>query len=190
MFDRLRRARADLATMNALLPAAERIARHDGVKQPGAEHLLLASIDLDDGIAGDALAGFAVDAAELRAAIVAQHDEALRAIGVVSDDNAIGASLPASGDSRGLYRSKGSLQTAFQQAVELAKRDKAALNSGYVVLAVTDAENGTVVRALQHLGIDPALLRETTRSLLAHSPSTGRVDPVAESAPTTPDAAP
>ena len=55
MFDKLRRARADLTTMNALFPAAERIARDDGIDQPGAEHLLLAAIDLDDGIAKDAL---------------------------------------------------------------------------------------------------------------------------------------
>jgi len=169
MFDKLRRARADLATMNALFPAAERIARDDVIEQPGAEHLLLAAIDLDDDIARDALAGFDVDAAELRAAIVAQHDEALRAIGVVADDNAITAALPASGEPRGPYRSQGSLQTAFQQAVELAKRDKTALNSGHILLAVTDAQHGTVGRALQHLDIDPTLLRDRTLSLLARA---------------------
>lgn len=170
MFNRLRRARIDLATMNALFPLAERIARDDGVEQPGAEHLLLAALDLDD-IASSALSAFDADRAELRAAIVVQHDEALRAIGVVADDNAITAALPDGGRPRGLYRSQGSMQTAFQRAVELAKRDKAPLNSGHLLLAVTDSEHGTVDRALHQLGIDPASLRDRVHQLLAHRQS-------------------
>ena len=128
MFDKLRRARGDLATMHALFTAAERIARDDGVEQPGAEHLLLASLDLDDEIASKALNACGVSAAEIRAAVGGQHQEALRAIGVFADDNAIAAALPTSGVPGGPYRAQGSLQTAFQQAVALAKRDKAALN--------------------------------------------------------------
>ncbi len=172
MFNKLRRARADLATMNTLFPAAERIARDDGVEQPGAEHLLLAALDLDD-IATNALSAFDVDEVDLRAAIVVQHDEALRAIGVIADDNAITAALPTSGRPSGPYRSQGSLQTAFQHAVELAKRDSAPLNSGYLLLAVTDAEHGTVERALRHLGVDPAQLRDRTRQLLARESQHG-----------------
>ena len=166
MFDRLRRARGDLATMNALLPAAERLAREDGIEQPGAEHLLLASLDLDDDIANNALSAFGVDRTDIRTAIAGQHDEALRAIGVVADDNAIAAALPACGEPKGPYRSQGSLQSAFQQAVALAKRDTASLNSGYVLLAASDAERGTVVRTLEHLGVDATLLRDHTRRLL------------------------
>ena len=166
MFDKLRRARADLTTMNALFPAAERIARDDGIDQPGAEHLLLAAIDLDDGIAKDALAAIGVDAAQLRAAIVGQHEEALSSIGVIADDNAIAAALPASGQPRGPYRAQGSQQAAFQQAVSLAKHDNASLNSGYLLLAITEAEHGTVARALQQLGADRTLLRDHARRIL------------------------
>jgi ATP-dependent Clp protease ATP-binding subunit ClpA len=171
MFNKLRRARADVTTMNALFSAAERIAHDDGIEQPGAEHLLLAALDLDDDIANDALSAFDVDSAEIRAAIIVQHDEALRAISVIADDNAITAALPASGQPSGPYRSQGSLQTAFQLAVELAKRDKAALNSGYILLAVIDAEHGTIMRAFQHLGIDPTPLSERTRLLIVRSSS-------------------
>ncbi|HOT34726.1 MAG TPA: Clp protease N-terminal domain-containing protein [Rhodoglobus sp.] len=153
--------------MNALFPAAERIARDDGIDQPGAEHLLLAALDLDDGIAKNALNTFQVNPAQLRAAIVGQHEEALRAIGVIADDNAIDAVLPASGQQRGPYRAQGSLQTAFQHAVALAKRDKAPLNSGYLLLAATDADHGTVARSLEHLGVDRASLQDRTRSHLA-----------------------
>lgn len=167
MFNKLRRARSDLATMIDLFPAAERIARDDGIDQPGAEHLLLAALDLDDGIAKQAIGTFQVAATDLRAAIVGQHEEALRAIGVIADDNAIAAALPASGQPRGPYRAQGSLQTAFQQAVALAKRDKAPLNSGYLLLAIIDADHGAIARSLERLGVDRALLRDHTRSLLA-----------------------
>ncbi|MCX6522212.1 MAG: Clp protease N-terminal domain-containing protein [Actinobacteria bacterium] len=170
MFDKLRRARADLATMNQLLPDAERRAREDGLELPGAEHLLLASLDLDD-IAAGVLRGFSVDGADLRAAVAGQHDEALRTIGLLADDNAIEAALPPGGQPRGPYRSQGSLQRAFQHAVELAKRDGSSVNSGHVLLAVTEAEHGTVARALGHLGVDPDLLREQTRRALETAPS-------------------
>ena len=166
MFNKLRRARADLSTMNSLFPSAERIARDDGIDQPGAEHLLLAALDLEDGIAKTAMNTLQLDPTELRAAIVGQHEEALRTIGVIADENAIAASLPASGQPRGLYRTQGSMQTAFQHAVALAKRDKAPLNSGYLLLALTDADHGSVARSLEHLGVDRATLRDHTRSLL------------------------
>lgn len=166
MFDKLRRARADLATMNVLFPAADRIAREDGVEQPGAEHLLLAALDLDDGVARQAFDAFGVDPSWLRASIAAQHEETLRAIGVVADDNAIEATLPAAGVPSGPFRSQGSLQTAFQQAVGLAKADKASLGSGYLLLAIVEPEHGTVARSLEHLGIDQALLRNEVRRLM------------------------
>jgi ATP-dependent Clp protease ATP-binding subunit ClpA len=167
MFDKMRRARADLATMNTLFPAAERIARDDGIDQPAAEHLLLAALELDDGIATSALSTFDVDAAQLRGAIVDQHDEALRSIGVIADDNAIAAALPASEPQRGPYRAQGSLQEAFQHVVSLAQHDKAPINSGHVLLAVTDVDHGTVVRSLEHLGVDRVALRDHTRRLIA-----------------------
>ena len=160
MFDKLRRARTDLTTMNTLFPKAEQIARADGVDEPGAEHLLLAALDLDDGIAAAALARFHVDAAALRAAIVAQHEDALRSIGVVADDNAVAAALPAPTPAMGLYRSQGSLQRAFQRATALAKLDKTSLHSGHILLAVTEPDQGTVARSLEHLGLDRQLLRE------------------------------
>ena len=168
MFNKLRRAREDLTTMNVLFPAAEQIAHDDGIDQPAVEHLLLAALDLDDGIAKDALSAVGVSSVELRAAIAWQHEDALHSIGVAADDNAITAAMPASGQPSGPYRSQGSLQEAFQRAVALAKHDKASLNSGYLLLAITDAEHGTVARALQHLSTDRTELRDQTRRRLDH----------------------
>lgn len=159
MFDKLRRGRADLATMNALFPAAERAAHADGLDEPGAEHLLLAALDLGDGIAKATLASFGVDAPALGAAIAGQHDEALRAVGVIADDGALATAVPAHGESRGPYRSQGSLQVAFQRAVSLAREAAAPLDSGHVLLAVAEPDRGTLARAFERLGVDRMVLR-------------------------------
>lgn len=149
--------------MNELFPAAERIARADGIDQPGAEHLLLAAFDLDDGIVRGAFEAFGVDGPALRAAVAGQHEEALRAIGVVADDNAIDAALPGRDAPRGVYRSQGSMQTAFRRAVDLAKGEKVPLDGGHLLRATTEGDRGTVARTLEHLGVDRELLRERVR---------------------------
>ncbi len=166
VFNKLRRAKADLATMNVLFSAAERFARADGIQSPGAEHLLLAALDLQDGLAKQALATFSVNSADLRDAIVAQHEETLRSIGVFADDNAIAAALPASRLPKGPYRAQGSQQIAFQRAVVLAREDGAPLNSAYLLLAATESEIGTVARSLEHLGVDRDQLRRQARLML------------------------
>ncbi|MBP8880816.1 MAG: hypothetical protein KBF43_10635 [Dermatophilaceae bacterium] len=160
MFDKLRRARSDLAMMNALLPIAEQLARRDSIDEPGAEHLLLAALGLDDGVARDSFESVGVDEGALRDAIAGQHADSLRSVGVIADDNAIDAALPAPAQPTGLYRAQGSLQAAFQRAVGLARSDKSPLHSGHILLAVTDAERGTVARSLEHLGVDRTHLRE------------------------------
>ena len=169
MFTTLRNAKADIVLMKTLLPAAEQIARSEGVETPGAEHLLLASLDLDDAIAKDALLSFKVDQPALRAAINKQHQQALDSIGIVADEDAITSTLPLPGQPSGPYRSQGSLQGAFNLAVELAKSDKAAVNSGYLLLAIIEPSRGTVTRTLEQLSVDPSRLAEQTRRLLANN---------------------
>ena len=63
-------------------------------------------------------------------------------IGVFGDGNAATPALPASRGGSGPYRSQGSLQTAFQRAVEHSKLDRAALNSGHIVVAVPTPSTG------------------------------------------------
>lgn len=167
MLESLRRARADVATMNAVLPAAERLAHDEGIDQPGAEHLLLAALDLVDDIARTALGECGVDRASLTSAIAGQHEDALRSLGVVADEQALAAALPASGAPLGVYRSQGSLQEAFQRALAMAKDDGTRLTSGHILLAVTEPDYGTVRRSLARLAVDPDRLRDRTRDLMA-----------------------
>ena len=162
MLQALRRARADLSTMNHLFPEAERLARGDGADQPGAEHLLLAALDLD-GTALAALGELDIDRERLARAVQEQHDEALRSIGIVADENAIDAALPVPGPPTGIYRSSPSLQQTFQRAVKLAKADKAPLQSVHILLASTENEHGTLRRAFEHLGTDCESVRSVAR---------------------------
>lgn len=158
MFGKLRRARADLALMNRLLPAAEQLALAEGAERPGAEHLLLAALELDDGVARAALAAAGIAPADLRTAIVAVHAEALESVNVAADDDAIGAALPPPRVARGAYQSEGSLQTLFQAAVRSAKAEGRELCSGDILMAAVEAERGTPARALARLGLDRAAL--------------------------------
>jgi ATP-dependent Clp protease ATP-binding subunit ClpA len=159
MLKALRRARADLTTMHRLFPEAERLARSDGTDRPGAEHLVLAALDLDD-TALAALWELGIDRDRLRQAVIDQHDEALRAIGITADENAIDAASPPPGRPTGVYRSAPSLQQTFQRAVKLAKADKVPLQSVHVLLAATEHEHGTLRRAFAHLGTDGETIRE------------------------------
>jgi ATP-dependent Clp protease ATP-binding subunit ClpA len=166
MFTGLRRARADIATMNMLFPSAERIARADGVDQPGAEHLLLAALDLPDGIAPAALAEAGIDRQQLHDAIRAQHTAALRGVGVAVDDAAIDRLIPPPVAPAGVYRSQGSMQDLFQRSAALAKAAGRPLLSGDVLLAALDAEQGTVARTLFAPAIDRNTLLQNLESRL------------------------
>lgn len=73
-----RRPFADIKTMSTLFPAAERAALAMGESEPGAEHLILAALDLPDGSAARAFERVGADPLGFREAVAAQHEQALR----------------------------------------------------------------------------------------------------------------
>ena len=91
-----------MALIAALLTTAETEARALGDSTPGAEHLLLASLLVEDASARE-VAGVTADA--VRAAISVVHAESLSAIGVTQPE--LAASLPPA---RGIHRSEVSAQ--------------------------------------------------------------------------------
>ncbi len=169
MFSGLRGARADLATMNRLFPEAERLAHRDGIDEPGAEHLLIAALDLLDESGRRALQEFGIDGNQVHEAMIAQHQEALHGIGIGADDNAIDALVPPPQRPRGPYRSTPAAQALFRRATELARRDRSPLLSGHVVLAATEVNHGTLARIFDHLAIDPHHLKDIVEQALAAS---------------------
>lgn len=153
--------------MNALFPAADAEALRGGEPSVGAEHLLLAALELPEGSARRAFERIGADPGGFRDAVAAQHDEALRALGAVRLDHAIAEHLPESSKApRGPLRSSASAQRLFRKAVKLIRKEKSQLYGAYIVLAATDFEDGTVARAFRQMGIRRADLRLAAREEL------------------------
>lgn len=155
----LRTARHDIAFIAALLTTAENEARALGDPEPGAEHLLLAALLVDDPTARQALD---VDAAAVRDAIGAVHAEALAAVSITVDEQA--QPVPPA---RGVYRSEVSAQEVFQRARRLARRSPTGVRSAHVLLAVAEREHGTAARVLQRLGLERASVIDAAHRTLA-----------------------
>lgn len=154
----LRTARHDIALIAALLTTAENEARALGDPEPGAEHLLLASVVVDDSSARDALGA---DGATVREAIVAVHAEGLATVSITVDAQA--QPLPPS---HGVYRSGVSTQEVFQRARRLARRSPSGLRSAHVLIAVAEREHGTAARVLRQLGRERASVIEAATAAL------------------------
>jgi ATP-dependent Clp protease ATP-binding subunit ClpA len=159
---RLKNPFRDMRTIRILLEGAEDEAHRAGESLPGAEHLLLAALDLPDGTARRAFERVGADPGALRQAIEDRHAEALRAVGIDAD---AGAELAGSVAPRtnGVHRSSASAQSAFQAAGKLARKTRTQLVGAHVLLAITDMEHGTAIRALRSLGIDVHALAVAAR---------------------------
>lgn len=158
MFTRLKRRLADMATIKTLCTAAERHANAEGRQQPGAEHFVLAALDLPDGSAAAAFRRLHADPLAFRAAIERQYAEALSGVGGVG---MLPDSVPVTADS-GVYRAGASGQALLQA---LAAQDKAGqpLLGAHVLLAAGAAQQGVTARALRAMGITPAALVNAAR---------------------------
>ena len=146
----LRTARHDIQLIADLLTRAESEALSLGDSEPGAEHLLVAALMLDDDSARTALG---TDASAARDALRAVHATALAAAAVV--DSSTPSALPPA---QGIYRSRVSTQEVFQRAKSLARRSPTGLRAAHVLIAVAEREHGTAARVLDQLGVDRGAL--------------------------------
>lgn len=152
----------ELRTIKALLGEAERLARDSGEELPGAEHLLLSALALPDGTARGAFGRLDIDPDGLPGAIAAQHAEALRAVGI--DAGGVATLNEPAPPAHGIFDAMPSAQVVFRRAVELSGTPKPRrLLGAHVVLAVTEMEHGTAVRALRQMGVDRAQLADAAR---------------------------
>jgi ATP-dependent Clp protease ATP-binding subunit ClpA len=162
---KLRNPVRDVRTIKRLLTGAEAEALDAGESVPGAEHLLLSALALPDGSARRAFERVGAEPDGLRAAIAAQHADALRAIGIEPpDDSALDAAIAGQRPpAEGVFRSNASAQSAFQAASKLARSGSAPLAGGHVVAAVAEMEHGAAARALKVMGIDRTELAAAAR---------------------------
>ncbi|WP_374582681.1 Clp protease N-terminal domain-containing protein [Pseudoduganella sp.] len=159
MFSTLKRRLGDMATIKTLCTAAERHANAAGQQQPGAEHFVLAALELPDGSAAAALRRLQAEPSAFRAAVEQQYADALAGLGVA------GASLPPPAPvaaSDGLYRAGASGQALLQALAALDKAGRPLLGA-HVLLAASAAQQGVTARALRAMGLTPAQLAQAAQ---------------------------
>ena len=155
----------DIRFMQTLFPAAEAEAVSMGEKKPGAEHLILASLDFREGSCRRVFERVDADPDQFRAAVVAQHASALESIGIEDDAASINSRLPPpAGRPNGVYRSAPSARQVFPEVVKRVKRDKSRLSGAYILLVASQMEFGTTARALATMGVDRDELAAAARA--------------------------
>jgi hypothetical protein len=155
----------DLKIMSKLFPAAEAAALADGLGTAGAEYLVLAAFGLNDGSARRAFERLGASPDDYRLALRAQHAEALGAVGMKGiDDTVLDRHLPEPRSASGPVKTAPSAHKMFKAVVKKVQKDRSQLYSAYFVLAATETEHGTTIRAIRHLGIDPAALNAAARA--------------------------
>lgn len=155
----------DIRIMNELFPAADRLAAEDGESEAGAEYLLMAAFDLDTGSARRAFERVGATPDEFRAAVRAQHAEALQSVGIRPlDDDALDRHVPPAIPQTGPVRGTPSGHQLFRKIVKLVRKDRSQLYGAYFVLVAAQTEHGTTARALRHMGIDPVELAAAARA--------------------------
>ncbi len=97
----------------------------------------------------------------------AQHADALRSVGIrpIDDDVLDRHSAPPVVDNR----PKAALRQPtemFRKVVKVVRKDRSQLYGAYFVLVAAQTEHGTIARALDHMGVDPADLASAARTEL------------------------
>ncbi|WP_310542037.1 Clp protease N-terminal domain-containing protein [Phenylobacterium sp.] len=154
MFAALQRRLKDMGTLKSLCLQAEAHALADHQRQPGAEHFLLAALDLPDGAAGRAFARLHADPAGLRRAITQQYGEALASVGL---DPAHADSVEPPAKPTRLYDAAASGQAVLKALA--ARKQRTPLLSGDVVAVIAEMQQGVAPRSLRAMGVDPAALK-------------------------------
>lgn len=85
MLQRIRQRLQDMRTLRQLFTRAEHHARAQGQPRPGAEHFLLAAIELPDGTARRAFEHIGANPDAIPAAIEQQYRDALAQVGIQAD---------------------------------------------------------------------------------------------------------
>lgn len=156
MFSRFKQHLQDMRTIKTLCEGAEGQARKAGQELPGAEHYVLAALELDDGSAQKVFGRLGKEPEAYRKALAGQHGEALRKLGI--DAGGVGEPQPVAGKPAAMFDSQPSGQALMQALPELAKRSQAPLCGAHVLLAAAGMPHSLAARALRAMGVEPQAL--------------------------------
>lgn len=156
----------DMGVIKRLCEKAEAYALEDQQREPGAEHFLLAALDLPDGAARLAFERAGLSPCDLRAAIQQQYDDALRALGLQAE---VPGGSPMSAN-MGLYHAAASGQDVVHQ-LTATRKGRGPLHGAHVVSLIADMSDGVAARALRALGVDAAVLKATADEIAETYPA-------------------
>lgn len=156
MLKKLTQTFRDMGTIKTLCEAAERIANGEHQAAPGAEHFVIAALELPDGSAARVFARLGIDAGAFLAALRDEHRASLRAVGV-SDEQIAGSEkdVPPLPRPNELYNAAPSGEAVLKGLAALRKRAVTGPLVGVHVLEVVSAmQHGPSARAFALLGRD------------------------------------
>lgn len=166
MLKKLTQTFRDMGTIKTLCEAAERIANEEHQAKPGAEHFVLAALELPDGSAARVFAKLGISSDGFRDALRETHRAALRVVGVGAD--AIAGSeqdVPPLPRPQELYDAAPSGEAVLKGLAALRTRGVSGPLLGVHVLEVVSAmQHGTTARAFSLLGRDPAAVMAAIQS--------------------------
>mgnify|MGYP003379411546 CR=1 FL=1 len=160
MLGKLKQRFSDMQTITSLCQAAEKHAHADSEKEPGAEHFILAALELPDGTARQAFQRIHADPAQFHNAITQQYHDALHDAGIGFSSNNSPLDHPVNlASNPGVYRTKASGRALMQKLTTIKKETPGKpLLSAHIVLAALSAQYGVALRALRRMGIEPSML--------------------------------
>lgn len=161
MFSTVRSKLKDMGTIKRLCDGAEAHALEDGKREPGAEHFLLAALDLPDGTARLAFERIGADPASFEPAIRAQYGEALRSLGI---EPVIETRQDPPAANTGIYRAAPSGQDVMRALTE-GRASHAPLLGAHVVAVVAGFPLGVAARALRGMGVDRDALKASAERI-------------------------
>lgn len=160
MFQRIIQKFRDMATIKALCEQAEAHARRSGHTEPGAEHFVLAALDLPDGTARRAFAQVGANSIDFANAILRQQADALQAVGIHAEPGLLAPdeAAPTQPIPR-LYASQPSARRLFELLTAVQQRHpRHPLAGAHVLLAATQMQQGVVARSLRAMGVSAEAL--------------------------------
>ena len=152
-----------MGTIKALCLGAEKQANENAEELPGAEHFLLAALELPEGSARRVLERLGSQPDDLQAAIARQYRDALQGIGVdltswqaeQEDGKPIAPKLTP-------YRAQPSVQELMTRLTQVHDKSMPLLGV-HVFVAAASMEYSVAARALRAMGIDKTALEEAMR---------------------------
>ncbi|WP_108395821.1 Clp protease N-terminal domain-containing protein [Devosia submarina] len=154
MFNKLKQRFADMGTIKTLCERAEAAAHEQHQGRPGAEHFVLAALDLSDGSAKRVFSKLGISGADFRRALRDVHHKALNAAGVGAEQIVLSEqNVPPLPHPAGIYDAAPSGQAVLQGLAALRQRGvRGPLLSVHVLEVVSAMQHGTTNSAFQLLG--------------------------------------